>query len=67
MKKNVLFILLSSIYCSVYAQVGIGTNTPKATLDIEAANKTGSSTTIDGIIIPRVDRLRAQSMTGVVK
>lgn len=67
MKKNVLFILLSSIYCSVYAQVGIGTNTPKATLDIEAANKIGSSTTIDGIIIPRVDRLRAQSMTGVVK
>ena len=67
MKKNVLFILLSSIYCSVYAQVGIGTDTPKATLDIEAANKTGSSTTVEGIIIPRVDRERAQRMTGVVK
>ena len=67
MKKNVLFILLSSIYCSVYAQVGIGTSDPKATLDIEAVNKTGSSTAVEGIIIPRVDRLRAQSMTDVIK
>lgn len=44
------------------AQVGIGTTTPAATLDIPAANLTGA--TVDGLLIPRVSRLRAQTMTG---
>lgn len=44
------------------AQVGIGTSVPAATLDVTAANLTG--TTVDGLLIPRVSRLRAQTMTG---
>ncbi|WP_445454490.1 beta strand repeat-containing protein [Flavobacterium sp. 25HG05S-40] len=48
----------------VGAQVGIGTATPAATLDVTALNPTGTTTGVDGIIIPRVTRERAQSMTG---
>lgn len=44
------------------AQVGIGTSLPAATLDVTAANLTG--TTVDGLLIPRVSRLRAQTMAG---
>lgn len=46
-----------------YGQVGINTTTPAATLDIIAKTPTGTSTTVDGLIVPRVDRQRAQSMT----
>ena len=59
-----LFFLLA--INSIYAQVGIGTSAPGATLDIVASNPTGLSTAVDGIVIPRVDRLRAQIMTGTV-
>lgn len=61
-----LFLLSSLlIFCSfgVKAQVGVGTTTPSATLDVTAANPTGTATTVDGILIPRVTRQRAQSMT----
>lgn len=47
------------------AQVGINTDTPTASLDIVATNATGTSTNVDGLLAPRVDRARAQSMTGV--
>lgn len=57
------FFLLSC--CFVNAQVGIGTPTPAATLDITAANPTGTATSTDGILIPRVTRQRAKSMTSV--
>ncbi len=48
----------------MYSQVGVGTTTPETTLDVEAANPTGTSPLVDGILIPRVDRQRAQSMSG---
>lgn len=68
MKKFTLSIVvaLSAIFTEVYAQVGINTSLPAASLDIAAKNATGNSPNVDGVIIPRVDRLRAQSMTGVV-
>jgi len=44
------------------AQVGIGTTSPGATLDVTATNLMG--TTVDGLLVPRVSRLRAQTMTG---
>lgn len=44
------------------AQVGVGTTLPEATLDVTATNLTGP--TVDGLLIPRVSRLRAQTMTG---
>lgn len=47
------------------AQTGINNNTPLSTLDITAKNSTGTTTNVDGVLIPRVDRERAQSMTAV--
>lgn len=49
----------------IFGQVGIHTPTPNATLDITAKNPKGTSINVDGLLIPRVDRQRAQSMTGV--
>src|SRR6476619_6479850 len=58
-KLALLFFLYSMVSL---AQVGIGTITPQATLDVTATNLTG--TTIDGLLIPRISRLRAQTMSG---
>lgn len=61
--------LLSSLFllCSYTsnAQVGVGTTAPESTLDITAVNPTGTSTSVDGILVPRVTRQRAQSMTTI--
>ena len=62
--KPTLLLIFSTI--GMYAQVGIGTPTPSATLDIIAANPTGATTGTDGVIVPRIDRQRAQVMTGTV-
>lgn len=67
MLKKLLFISLTMFFFKVNAQVGIGTENPKATLDVVAANKTGSSTNVEGILIPRVSRERVQSMVNVEK
>ncbi|MCT2560408.1 beta strand repeat-containing protein [Chryseobacterium herbae] len=67
MKKFILpivMIALGSVQ-QVNAQVGINTPTPTSTLDVTAKNATGTTTTAEGLLIPRVDRQRAQSMTGV--
>lgn len=47
------------------AQVGVNTPDPKSTLDITAKSPTGNSKTPEGLLVPRVDRQRAQSMTGI--
>lgn len=60
--RNKLAILFFLFTIVSMAQVGIGTSAPAATLDITAANLTG--TTVDGLLIPRFSRLRAQTMTG---
>jgi Chaperone of endosialidase len=52
-------------FLGVNAQVGIGNITPTSTLDITATNPTGATTNVDGILIPRVTRQRAQSMTAI--
>lgn len=46
-----------------FSQVGVNTPTPSSTLDVVATNPTGTTTNVDGILIPRVTRQRAQSMT----
>lgn len=59
-------IFLLSIFGSVSAQIGIGTNpSPVSTLDITAKNATGTTTNTDGLLVPRVDRQRAQSMSAI--
>lgn len=50
---------------SVSAQVGINNTAPKASLDITAKNATGISSGVEGLLIPRIDRQKAQSMIGV--
>ncbi len=45
MKRN-LFFLLILISSSIFGQVGVGTTTPQATMDITSSN--------DGILIPRI-------------
>lgn len=63
MKNNLLLgIFLFPLFC--YAQIGINNSTPTSTLDITAKDATGTTTNVDGLLIPRVDRQRAQSMTG---
>ncbi|WP_278380580.1 hypothetical protein [Chryseobacterium arthrosphaerae] len=34
-------------------------------MDVTAKNKTGTASSIDGILFPRVDRQRAQSLVGI--
>ncbi|PKF74142.1 tail fiber domain-containing protein [Chryseobacterium sp. PMSZPI] len=67
MKKLILSIGIAFLAFSTHtnAQVGIGTSNPASTLDISAKNSTGTSTNVDGLLIPRVDRQRAQSMASV--
>ncbi len=64
MKKT---ITLTAFFCSVvsFAQVGINTTSPAGTLDIAAKSATGGSTAVDGLLVPRVDRQRAQNMTNI--
>ncbi|MGX7666939.1 hypothetical protein [Flavobacterium pedocola] len=63
--KKIFILSLVLFGFQSYAQVGIGTTAPGATLDIVAANPAGATTGVDGILIPRVTRQRAQSMTAV--
>lgn len=62
--KSTLLLLLSSTSFAI-AQVGINNTSPAATLDITAKNQTGTASNVDGLLVPRVDRQRAQSMTGI--
>ena len=58
-------LLLFFVLNITYAQVGIGTIAPASTLDVVATNPTGVTTNVDGVLIPRVTRQRAQSMLAV--
>lgn len=65
MKKQFLAVAALAITSVAYGQVGINTTTPATTLDITAKNATGPTTAVDGLMIPRVDRQRAQNMNSV--
>jgi hypothetical protein len=47
------------------AQVGVNTLHANATFDVIAINKTGNTSKVDGLLLPRVSRERAKSMTDV--
>ncbi len=65
MKMNTFKIVSFISTTFLYSQVGINTETPAATLDIAALNSTGTSTKTEGLLIPRIDRQKAQSMSSV--
>ncbi|MCT2561497.1 hypothetical protein [Chryseobacterium herbae] len=60
---SMIFLLVN--FAFINAQVGINNPSPASTLDISAKNPTGTSGHTDGLLIPRVDRQRAQSMSAV--
>lgn len=63
MKNTKLSLLLILFSGAANAQIGMNTPDPKATLDITAKNSTGTVGTSEGLLVPRIDRQRAQSMT----
>lgn len=64
-KNSILYIILLTTINMAYSQIGINTDIPRSTLDINAKNPTGTSVNTDGILIPRIDRQRAQNMASV--
>lgn len=65
MKKSIINLGILLIPFSAFSQVGINTTTPAATLDVISKNTRGASKNVDGLVVPRVDRQRAQSMTNI--
>ncbi|MDH6250961.1 hypothetical protein M2347_000688 [Chryseobacterium sp. H1D6B] len=67
MKKRTLLFSTAALFLSavMYSQVGINTPNPASTFDVTAKNATGTTTNVDGLLVPRVDRQRAQSMASV--
>lgn len=63
--KFVILFFSMSFSIALNAQVGIGTVTPGSTLDVTAKLPTGTDASVDGLLIPRVTRQRAQSMQTV--
>lgn len=58
--KKYLFYVVSLASFSIFAQVGIGTITPNASLDIQSSNVSAPSNT-DGLLIPKIDEFPASS------
>ncbi len=61
MRKIIIIILVISTTLS-QAQIGVGTNSPDATLDIRATNSVAPENT-DGILIPRIDNFPTTNPT----
>lgn len=66
MKTIIVFLLMVGSIPFLQAQIGIHTENPQSTFEIKAKNPTGNSSIVDGILIPKVDRQRAQNMQNVV-
>lgn len=62
MRKKVIISLALSSFGFISAQVGVNTTTPAATMDIVAKKNNGTASDVEGLLIPRLDRQRAQSM-----
>ncbi|MDR6195325.1 hypothetical protein [Siphonobacter sp. SORGH_AS_0500] len=62
MKQFLLSAGLMLATVSAYAQLGVGTSTPKAQLDVTASNPSTPSNT-DGLLIPRVSAFPATNPT----
>ena len=60
--KRGWILILTILWCPAFSQVGIGTTTPNARLEITASNTTSPSNS-DGLLIPRVGTLSATNPT----
>lgn len=62
LKLSLLGLVLSFFSTETYAQIGINTESPKATLDV--VGKPGVATSADGVIAPRMtgDQLKAKDL-----
>ena len=68
MRKIYNIIILLTLFNLANGQVGIGTNNPKATLDIVALNpKSTTETKADGILIPRLSKAQVQALNNTVE
>ena len=65
MKKNLILMMAMMLSSLTFSQVGINTTNPASTLDVTAKNSTGKASGVDGLLVPRVDRERAQNMASV--
>lgn len=65
MNKKFFLLSFSLLSAFSFAQVGIKTTSPAATLDVVATNPTGISNSVDGFIPPRVNLERMQSMLSI--
>ena len=65
MKKNLILMMAMMLSSLAFSQVGINTTNPASTLDVTAKNATGKASGVDGLLVPRVDRERAQNMANV--
>lgn len=66
MRKFLVFQAMMLIMMTkTFAQIGVNNVSPAATMDIKALQPAGSSGNADGLLIPRVDRQRAQMMQNV--
>ena len=65
MKKNIILLSFIMISSCAFSQVGVNTTAPAATLEVKAKVSTGSASAVEGLLVPRVDRQKARSMTGV--
>ncbi|UYW02244.1 hypothetical protein K5I29_04915 [Flavobacterium agricola] len=63
--KKIILILAFLSFNQTKAQVGINTIVPKATLEVASTDPDGTLTTPDGLLVPRISRLRAQSMNNI--
>ena len=61
--KHLLFFALLTTYTTI-AQVGIGTITPNALLDIQSSNASSPSNT-DGLLIPKIDEFPSTDPTSL--
>lgn len=66
MKNNIILTCIAlSVGSFAFAQIGVNSTSPAATFDIAAKNSTGTARTVDGLLMPRVDRARAQLMQNI--
>jgi hypothetical protein len=61
MVKNLVFLIFFCSFFNLYSQVGVGTNTPKATIEI--TGQPSVSSTADGVIAPRITRAQLIAKT----